>query len=157
MLPLRGSILLWRQCNMLCTSNFVDVRLYWPTCHPLRRRMHSSGARGDGAKSVLSSIALLWNRNEHIYLGSFARVFFMTATPMPCQCQSRAGSELRAWWRMHEGCVVHLTGLINWHFVHDSYGQFFPISEIFRQVLLAVVLTYNFKLHLQLAVALSDC
>jgi len=52
--------------------------------------------QGVTGQSLLSSIALLWNRNEHIYLGSFVRVFFMTVTPMPRQCQSRTGSELRA-------------------------------------------------------------
>jgi len=38
----RGSVLLWRQRNILCASSFVDACTYRPTCHTSWRLMHSS-------------------------------------------------------------------------------------------------------------------
>jgi len=34
--PSHGSVLFWQQCYLLCTSGFVDVCAYWPTCRPTR-------------------------------------------------------------------------------------------------------------------------
>ena len=91
---------------------------------------------------------------------------FLSPNASWCQidCQLRACSQcsvLWVWQRMQECCQMPTTGLITWHFVHDSFRQFFPLSKCFPECLVTTADRLSFYLILSSnythrAVALHD-